>query len=96
MLSSISENDAAIGAAFDVGISHCYILYYFMPITVLLADGGLVEANFSVVGSAAEDCLTAGLDGCEMAGSRLAESVACHVCLDGGVIVDVDDEVDAV
>ena len=89
MLSSISENDAAIGAAFDVGIGHCYILYYFMPITVLLVDGGLVEANLSVVGSTAEDCLATGPDGCEIAGSRLADSVARHVCLSVFILTDV-------
>lgn len=67
-----------------------------MPFVVLLADGGLVEANFSVVGRIAIDCIIAGFDGCEMVGSRLAKRVACHDSLDGGMTIDVDDKVNAV
>lgn len=97
MLSSISKYDTAIGPTLYFGrIDHCYILDDFMPVIVLLMDGGLVEANLSVIIRIAIDCLIARFDRCEMVGSRLAKSVAFHVSLDGVMIIDVDDKVNAV
>lgn len=96
MLCSISEDNAAIGTAFDFGRGNCHILDYFMPVFVLLADRGLVEANLSVIFSIAIDSMTAGLDSCDMILSRLANSATVHASLDGEVIIDIDNEIDPV